>query len=827
MSLVRGRGPALAAAALGVVAVAAFATGLSDPDVFHHLAYGRVLARLGGFPATEPLLFPFQGVGVAPEAHWLGSLTTYLAWRLGGDAGVVLLPALTGAATLAVVLAAAGEDARASWRGLAAAVVPLVLAAATLRPRMVGRPEVTGLLLFAVTLLALRRAGAGRLRLLAAWPLLAVVWGNVHRSVLVGLALVALHVLVLGGRALAARLRPGRVAGPPRRELWVSGAAAVLGAAALLATPSGLAPIREAFTLVSSLLGHAPAAAAASAAAPAGPDALTFLRHYVDELAPLPLSAAASPFGAVVALAVVALAAGGWRAGIEEPLQLALLVALALPAARFAMFTTVVAAAIAARHLSAAAARQAGRRAALAGAGAALAATLAAGWGVLERGPAEPGLSLRAELFPVAAADHLARLGGTGRVYDTFHLGGFLEWRLDRPVYQDGRGWIGDGEREAALFGPARPELFDELDRRWRFDALVVAYPTTQGDAQAAAHLAARAGEDWAADRRRWALVAFDDGGLLYLRRDGAWGAQAARDEYRTAMPANAMTSEQFADPAAAAALVADLRRAVAERPACRVCRVQLGIALLQTGHAAEAEPVLLPARRGEDPVTTRFALVALSEAARARGDRAAALARLEEAIASGVDPAPLRATAAELALDGAELARAAALLAPNLAGEASPDDLALGARIARSQGDTGRAHGLEERLPAARAREAATPLAAEGAAAALAGRWPEAVAAYGAALAAYEPDPALQAGLGRALLGAGRPAEAVARFRRALELAPRSPDALYGLGEALAVAGDRSGAREALTRFLAEEPRGERALAAETRLARLGGVGR
>jgi hypothetical protein len=196
----------------------------------------------------------------------------------------------------------------------------------------------------------------------------------------------------------------------------------------------------------------------------------------------------------------------------------------------------------------------------------------------------------------VRAADLLAEAlprAPQARVWNALPAGGYLEWRLPGArVYQDGRHAWPPGEAEAALAGPADRTRFAALDERWRFDALVAGYPPSQGEP--------RPGQpfDPAADRSRWALVAFDDGGLLYVRRDGALAAMAAR-EYQEAAPAGAPAPQRLLDPGRRDALELEYRRALAERPACAVCKAGLWLALAARldATAPEAE-ALLPGGR-------------------------------------------------------------------------------------------------------------------------------------------------------------------------------------------------------------------------------------
>jgi hypothetical protein len=224
------------------------------------------------------------------------------------------------------------------------------------------------------------------------------------------------------------------------------------------------------------------------------------------------------------------------------------------------------------------------------------------------------GAGLVPGVFPVHCADYLAEHGFDGRLFNTIDLGGYLAWRAVGP-FQDGRGIPLAEDVDGALAGPLLPWLFEPLDRRYRFDALLVTYPITQPQAFA---IAMAGGYD--PDPRRWALVAFDDAGLLYLRRDGKYAALATGDAYRVIAPANPILRLPPPDPAGA---VAEYRRSVRENPDCMRCRYLLGELALATGDAGEAARTVAPALR-----TAYGPLRTLLESVAARA-RAAGSARL------------------------------------------------------------------------------------------------------------------------------------------------------------------------------------------------------
>jgi tetratricopeptide (TPR) repeat protein len=682
--------------ALGLaVTTAAFAVSLGARfhfDTFHHLAYGRDLLRRGGFAAEDPFLFPLAGLPSGPQPSWLGSVTIYGAWRILGEAGPGLLAAAAAAVLFLLLYLDAAED-ETRPEGIAVAAVAVGLALAVCRGRLVPRPEVLAYVLLAATMLALRRQATGRARLALLLAPAVALWANLHQSVLAGLVAVGAFAAVNGAALLLGPAARRLSEVPGLRRLLAPVAAAAAGVALSAATPVGLAPFLSPLGVLSGWAASAPAPDLA-AAIPASGDAAAVLRTTITELqphSPSPLD----PFDWLLLLGAVSIAVAR-RRNLRELATAILFCALAWRVQRFESAAAVVLAPVAGRHLRDGLGRLEPRARAVArwavpAAGALI--LLGAAAAVAYRAARQTSL---AALVPTRAAAYLREAGVPPRIFDTFHFGGYLEWVLDAKVYQDARGNLLPGEVRAALYGPSDREAFQTLDARWRFDALVIEYPTY--DPGAARQLAAvTPDDDWAADRRLWSLVAFDDGGLLYLRRDGALAARAARDEYRHARPA-VPPGIGAPDPTG---LRADLERSVHEAPACARCRADLGFLLLREGRVAEAEGSFAAALAGQ-PLTRAQALFGLYQAALRRGDLATAEGRLREVIALAAEPAGYRRDLAVLLARSGRPAQGLAEVRKNLEGPATdPVDLRLGIELARLAGDERAERELAARLRA------------------------------------------------------------------------------------------------------------------------------
>ena len=161
---------------------------VSDSDLFWHLSSGRdILAGVGGVDRESWTIFGHA----VPMDQWLGDILWYAAYVAGGWTGVVTLRALVVAAfTLVVVATTLAATPRRPLIALLAALPAIVVA----RYAWTDRPELFGLLCFAI-LIALLRTERGLLEV----ALLFLAWSNLHGSWLLGLVLA---LLVLGYRAL-------------------------------------------------------------------------------------------------------------------------------------------------------------------------------------------------------------------------------------------------------------------------------------------------------------------------------------------------------------------------------------------------------------------------------------------------------------------------------------------------------------------------------------------------------------------------------------------------------------------------------------------------
>ena len=206
----------------GLAAFAATRAPVSDSDFFWHLAIGRDIAA-HGVPRVDVYSWTVAGRAVLPD-QWLGELLLYAAYAIGSWGGTIALRALTvGALTGIVVWAALAEQPRRPFIAVLASLPAIALS----RFAWTDRPELFGLLCFAILIAVLRTVRRGSFAAFALCVPLVLLWTNLHGSYALGLGLV---LVVAVERA---------VVDPSRRRRYA--AVAIACVIATFITPAGLA----------------------------------------------------------------------------------------------------------------------------------------------------------------------------------------------------------------------------------------------------------------------------------------------------------------------------------------------------------------------------------------------------------------------------------------------------------------------------------------------------------------------------------------------------------------------------------------------------------
>jgi hypothetical protein len=414
----------------GVFGVLSTFATIGDPDLFWHLAQGRQTV-MQGLARVDVFSWSVNGLPVLTD-QWFGQVIWYEAFAVLGWNGIIVLRALLVAALVTLIVAAAFSAQRRPIIAVAAALPAIAMT----RFGWTERPQLMGLVCFAVLMLLLR-VSAERPRILLAVPVLIVVWANLHASFALGLAVSAiacaelwlrrpdargLAVAVVAASIVATLLTPSGV------SIWTSAGGHFLSPPRVV-QEEGVPDVTQAYGFVFAFV----VLAVLATAQLSRPTTLGDAAFLVPVLFVSMTAARHTPFFAVAATAYLAahapVAIGVIAARLRLNARLPAFVPR-VPSLRFDVATGVIA----------------------------LAAVIGAGF--LARG--EPNLSP----YPTGALSSLPPGPGVVNDYD---WGGFLIWYAPAtPVFIDGRlfPYTGDALRDYETVVSLGPTWRDVLARR-------------------------------------------------------------------------------------------------------------------------------------------------------------------------------------------------------------------------------------------------------------------------------------------------------------------------------------------------------------------------
>jgi hypothetical protein len=503
MTPLRRAGAALAWALSGGIFLRKLAVPLYDPDLWWHLAAGREMVRRGGWMRTDVFSHTMAGVPWV-NFEWLSQLAFYGVHRAGGLWAIYAFKILLSLSALGLLTWTARRCGARGGVLLSAAWAGFLL----LRPRLFERTELFTLnFLPLLVLLALGARSSEKVRRALPWAVagLMVLWVNLHAGFIYGLA--ALAAFAAGARW--AEEDAAFVGALDRAFAW--------GLAAVLVNPDGPGIAGMFVEVFVGLRGAA----------------------VIDEWRPA--AVAALPFFWAAFLAVGS--ASVWTV-LRGPRRARLWVP---PAVLFAVLgsghyrSTVLLAFFAVPFLVSLAGAL--RPRAAAGLWAVVGVVIFLNAGALRRAfPRDP---LAANKVPAGACRFILDNGVRGTLFNVYDEGGYIEWALgpERKSFIDGR----------YIFMPLLEEQTALLDlsQRGGGDAAWRAFMDRNGVDVAvtkslfpsivfpgAAPFPLRA-TNLMFPRDRWALVYWDDAGLVFLKRGAAFDALIKAREYRWVWPYN------------------------------------------------------------------------------------------------------------------------------------------------------------------------------------------------------------------------------------------------------------------------------------------------
>jgi hypothetical protein len=391
----------------------------TDPDMWWHLRTGEAILA-DGIPRQD--IFSFTADHHPWVTHeWLAQVMMWRLFQLGGlTAPMLFFAAVTSVTFLLVYAVSPG-------RPYLAALVTLLAATAS-NPLWGVRPQMLTLLFMALFVYIVEQAKNGRLTPRAFWwfPLLTVIWVNLHSGYLLGVVLLAVYTV---GEGLQRWQNPQLETLSWSALRWL-GAAAVACFLAAALNPNGV----EIWIYPFLTLGSA-----------------AMQTYIVEWHSPDFHQIHFWPFIWLMALGVLS-----WRISPRQPTWSEMLLfggtaVAGLISARHIPLFTVAAAPIVARHLFYASANHTRLHRLLLGDGLPrptkaqkalnylilLLALLAVSLWVADK--AVKNEAVIAETYPVAAVDFLYENDlAESRIFNSYGWGGYLIWR-EIPVYIDGR----------------------------------------------------------------------------------------------------------------------------------------------------------------------------------------------------------------------------------------------------------------------------------------------------------------------------------------------------------------------------------------------------
>ena len=538
-----------------MIIAAVFAAGLckiADLDFWWHLKTGQLILSQHQIPREDVYSYTAKGREYV-DHEWLFQISQYWTFHHFGPAGIAVFKSLIASLTAVIVLMFC----------ISRGVPPLMAVGAVFLgiaggiTRLIERPEVFTLLFAVMTYVLLQRcsgrlqrteaggenpgpAEAGPYIFLAAVPLICALWSNIHAAVIVGLVIQGLFV---AGSFLERR---------PIMPLLVTLIASVLASGL---NPFGYRVLSVPFELTKII------------------ESGVF--NNAEWTRPTLVKAPVYHLLLVITLLLVIQALRARRftdvfiAGFLAYISLRYVRNIAL----FSMFAPM----LIAPELADLARRPVWRRGLPALGAAALLFVLTIYY------PFERGFGT-ASYFPDRVASFVRQNELRGHMLNSYSFGGYLIWTLfpQHPVFMDGRNEVFLPVMQQLVKARSDSRAWNALLRQYAIEFAVLEYvddldrlTTVQPDGSRVESLAPITATRF--PRSRWALVYWDDDGMVFVRRGGANQSLIAR-EYTVVYPEGDGYQADLVERGVVdrGRVIAELQRKLAEDPGSRRARVLL-----------------------------------------------------------------------------------------------------------------------------------------------------------------------------------------------------------------------------------------------------------
>ncbi|MBI4689200.1 MAG: tetratricopeptide repeat protein [Nitrospirae bacterium] len=588
---------------------------VEDGDAWMHLSLGKVIWQLKGLPATEPYVYTALDRPFSYSA-WLFGFIYYLSYLAFNIYGVILLKAITVTTAFYILL----RDSLRPYKNYIISIIVMTIVVIMVRHRFVERPDTFMMVFLSFSIFSLNAYVYDNKKYIYALPFIHMLWANSHSSII--LMFIPFGAFIAGGvlqgymnRKLSSDFFP---LSPSQIKTII-----IIFIASFAASLINPFFISQYFYGTESL-------------------ATSWIKQEVLEVQPPTWQTNKWPY-LMTALIVLSFILNRKRFSFIHFFIGIPFIVLSFAAFRFVFILGIVSGPLLARNISAylleCGMRNADNAPSKAVTRNALRVTchdisrggrgsyeirnlkseiVVAVWIILyttlslmqvkpfntPRQAFDFGFGINYDSVPERALRYMDRNGITGRVFNEFWGGEYINWRdfPKRSVFVDPRWEIPCDLLEKMYFAVLDISILDELEERFGFESIMIRYPDIQSNPEIYSDV------DVGISRHPyWALVYWDDRSLLYLKRGGRYDPIIQKDEYRFVRPASGIYSviSKLHDESYRGNIIREVRRNITETGSSKAYTF-LGFIYNETGQYNDAIEAFSKVRHFPFPFLSR-----------------------------------------------------------------------------------------------------------------------------------------------------------------------------------------------------------------------------